>query len=138
MENLWGQVSAEEVALVKEYFERSKRSSEDKKWLDAHREKIKEIMSRLNKNKADFGEYRVSIVTPDKSRFDLDKVYEFCEKHGLLDKVTKTVIDTEKLNEVIDKGEIDVDALIQYAWVEESGSPRIYVKKVKEEDDQDR
>lgn len=119
------------VDIVKEYFERNERKKADEKWLKANKGQIQKAMNAQGKSKEDFEDIRVSITVPDASNFDNDKIMEFLKIKGLDMRGTKRVVDEEKLEELIELGEIDLDELKEHAWVEKKGAPRMTVKKVK-------
>jgi hypothetical protein len=125
--------SAQE-SLIQEYFERSQRRSEDDKWIKANKPSITGAMAELAKDKADFGLYRVSISTPDESRFDMEKVLEFLANdvpEGVFSECTKVVVDEDALMKRIEDGTIDLDILKAAAWIEKTGTPRLSIKERK-------
>lgn len=121
--------------LVEEYFMRNRRRREDGNWLKENRLRVLEAMDKSGRDKEDFGEYRISVSTPNNSKFDEDKVLEYADKIGILDKIVKPSLDEAKLMNVIESNEIDLEELKKFAWVESTGSPRVSIKKmVKDED----
>jgi hypothetical protein len=122
-----------EKELIEEYFTVSERKKKDDKWLKDNGQKIKEIMLSQEKKKEDVGDFRVEVVVPNLSKFDEEKVLVFLKSiPELYNYATKTVLDGEKLEEVIGTGALDIDELKKVAWIEQYGSPRLTVKKVKE------
>jgi len=116
--------------LIREYHMRNERKKEDEKWLQKHRNLIINELKKLNKDVIDYGNLRVSIITPKTSKFDKAKVLEFVEIKGIKSKVVKEELDEDKLTELVEKGEISPDELKEYAWVESIGSPRIIIKEL--------
>jgi hypothetical protein len=125
--NLFGskknEISEEEV---KEFYERSQRSKEDKAWLD----KIKPLFRQhflLPKNLV--GDYVVSSVVPDESKFNMDLVKEHIKNKypEVYLSVIKEEIDETKLEAAIELEQIDITELKKVAWVEKKGTPRISV-----------
>lgn len=121
--------------LINEYFMRNERKKQDEEWLKQHRPAILRGLEEMGKSRTDIGNIRVSVSVPDASHFDMDKVYEYADRLGILEKVTKRVIDEEKLMRCIENGEIALEDLKSYAWVEKKGTPRINVTKVRREHD---
>ncbi len=117
--------------LIEEYFKRNERRKEDEKWLKEYRKLIVNELEKLGKDVVDFGNIRVSVTIPDTSKFDKEKVLEFAEKNGFKDKVIKEELDEDKLVQLIESGEVDLEELKEYAWVESTGSPRITLKELK-------
>lgn len=117
-------------SIIQEYYERNERKKEDDKWLKKHKTIVFESMKKLGKEKADFGDLRVSYTVPDQSYFDEEKVLEFAENKGFYDSITKTVLNEDALVSMIEQGLIDMDELKEYAWVEKFGNERILMKKV--------
>jgi len=116
--------------LIREYHMRNERKKEDEKWLQKHRNLIINELKKLNKDVIDYGNLRVSIITPKTSKFDKAKVLEFVEIKGIKSKVVKEELDEDKLTELVEKGEISLDELKEYAWVESIGSPRMIIKEL--------
>lgn len=116
--------------LIREYHMRNERKKEDEKWLQKHRNLIINELKKLNKDVIDYGNLRVSIITPKTSKFDKAKVLEFAEIKGIKSKVVKEELDEDKLTELVEKGEISLDELKEYAWVESIGSPRMIIKEL--------
>lgn len=143
MENLLRQVQSnrvllaetpeEQVSLVQEYFERNARKKEDEDWLKDHKPAITRILEENNRDKMDFGSYRASVVVPNTSKFDNEKLITFLYKggnHNVLEEVTQVTVNEEKLEQSIASGDIDMELLKEAAWVESSGTPRLTIKKV--------
>lgn len=126
-------LSTEEEELIKEYYIRNTRKKEDESWLKKHKDTIVNILNRIGKDKVNVGDIRVSVVTPDYSRFDEDKVLEFLKSKGedIFNKCTKVVVDEEALTKAIEEGDIDINELKAYAWVSIQGTPRLTVSKVR-------
>lgn len=118
--------------LVDEYYERNRRKAEDEKWLKTNKPVILNAMKELGKEKSDFGSIRVSVSTPDESKFDYSKLVEFLISKGFKDiAVTyEPIVDEAVLTELIGFGEIDLEELKAAAWVEKSGTPRLMVKQL--------
>lgn len=116
------------LELVAEYHKRNERKKSDEAWLKKNKPAFERAMAALGKQKYDIGEYRISIVVPDASKFDTAKVTEFLEQKGILEHYTKQVLDEELLAERISSGHIDLEELKKYAWVEAKGTPRLTVK----------
>lgn len=123
-----------DYGLIKEYFERSKRMKEDKKWLQDNKDKVLQAMQ--GRDKADFDGIRVTVSIPNTSKFDLDKIYNYLNSYSpaLLKECTKQVIDEDKLSQLIENGAIDLTELQEVAWVESVGTPRITLKQVDSDD----
>lgn len=117
--------------LIEEYFKRNERRKEDEKWLKEHRKLIVNELKKLGRDVVDFGNIRVSVTIPDTSKFDKEKVLEFAEKNGFKDKVIKEELDEDKLVQLIESGEVDLEELKEYAWVESTGSPRVTLKELR-------
>jgi len=117
--------------LIEEYFKRNERRKEDEKWLKEYRKLIVNELEKLGRDVLDFGNIRVSVTIPDTSKFDKEKVLEFAEKNGFKDKVIKEELDEDKLVQLIESGEVDLEKLKEYAWVESTGSPRVTLKEIK-------
>ena len=117
--------------LIEEYFKRNERKKEDEKWLKEHRKLIVNELQELGRDVVDFGNIRVSVTIPDTSKFDKEKVLEFAEKNGFKDKVIKEELDEDKLVQLIESGEVDLEELKEYAWIESTGSPRVTLKEMK-------
>ena len=117
--------------LVREYYEINERKKADEKWLKANKPAIEKALALLERDKVDVGGLRVSVVVPDTSHFDLDKVLAYLIAEGHVDKATRLVVDEDKLAELIESGVIDVEDLKDEAWVESKGSPRLTINKVK-------
>jgi hypothetical protein len=132
--NAFETTNVDEAALVKEYFERNERKKEDEKWLEKNKTKLKAILARNERDKMDFGDVRVSVVVPDTSKFDIEKMFDYFVSEGLIDAVTKQVIDEGKVAALIEEGKVDVDALKEAAWVESTGTPRLTVSKARKGD----
>lgn len=139
MDNLFKHITGKDLfendsivddSIIQEFYVRNERKKEDDKWLKDHKLKVLKSMQQLGKNKADFGDVRVSYTTPDQSHFDEGKVLEFAKQHGLYEDITKTVLDEVSLVNLIEQGLIDLDQLKEFAWVEKFGTERIIVKKV--------
>jgi len=116
--------------LIYEYFKRNERKKEDDKWLKEHRELIIAELNKLGKDRVDYGNIRVSITVPDTSKFDKEKVLEFADIKGIRAKVIKEELDEDKLMQLIENGEVSVEELKEYAWIESKGSPRITLKEL--------
>jgi len=117
--------------LIEEYFKRNERRKEDEKWLKEYRKLIVNELEKLGRDVVDFGNIRVSVTIPDTSKFDKEKVLEFAEKNGFKDKVIKEELDEDKLVQLIESGEVDLEELKEYAWVESTGSPRVTLKELR-------
>ena len=117
--------------LIEEYFKRNERRKEDEKWLKEHRKLIVNELQELGRDVVDFGNIRVSVTIPDTSKFDKEKVLEFAEKNGFKDKVIREELDEDKLVQLIESGEVDLEELKEYAWIESTGSPRVTLKELK-------
>lgn len=117
--------------LIEEYYKRNERRKEDEKWLKEHRKLIVNELQDLGRDVVDFGNIRVSVTIPDTSKFDKEKVLEFAEKNGFKDKVIKEELDEDKLVQLIESGEVDLEELKKYAWIESTGSPRVTLKELK-------
>lgn len=128
-------VTAEESAIIAEYYERNERKKSDEEWLKAFKPNVLAIMEKLGKKKSDFGDVRVSIVVPDASKFNEDRVLAYLTTKGLVSQAIKSVLDEEKLMGIIETGLVDLDELRAAAWEEKSGTPRLTVGKVKKKDD---
>jgi hypothetical protein len=131
--DVFDQESTVDESLIKEYFERNKRKKEDEEWIKKHKSIVIKELQKLNKDKADFGDYRVSYSVPDKSHFDEGKILEFALQKGIFELITKPVLDEDALDRMIEQGLIDLEELKSHAWVEEKGTPRLSVKKVKKQ-----
>jgi hypothetical protein len=119
-----------EKELIEEYFTVSERKKKDEKWLKENGVKIKEIMISMEKTKEDIGSYRVEVTVPNTSKFDEEKVLEYLKEFPeVYAYSTKISLDEEKLEEVIEKGDIDLEEIKKRAWIEQTGSPRLVVKK---------
>lgn len=116
--------------LIEEYFKRNERRKEDEKWLKEHRKLIVNELQELGRDVVDFGNIRVSVTIPDTSKFDKEKVLEFAEKNGFKDKVIREELDEDKLVQLIESGEVDLEELKEYAWIESTGSPRVILKEL--------
>lgn len=116
--------------LIEEYFKRNERRKEDEKWLKKHRKLIVNELQELGRDVVDFGNIRVSVTIPDTSKFDKEKVLEFAEKNGFKDKVIREELDEDKLVQLIESGEVDLEELKEYAWIESTGSPRVTLKEL--------
>lgn len=116
--------------LIEEYFKRNERRKEDEKWLKEYRKLIVNELEKLGRDVVDFGNIRVSVTIPDTSKFDKEKVLEFAEKNGFKDKVIREELDEDKLVQLIESGEVDLEELKEYAWVESTGSPRVILKEL--------
>ncbi|WP_145052648.1 hypothetical protein [Paenibacillus xylanexedens] len=118
--------------LIREYHERNQRKLDDEKWLKANKPAIVSTMNALGKEKKDFGNLRVSIVTPDESKFDNEKIIAFIQENhpGLADWLIeqKPVINEARLEEAIMTELLCSDALHEVAWIEKTGTPRVTVK----------
>lgn len=114
--------------LVKEYYERNERKKADEKWIKTNRGKVIKALKRIGREKVDVGSFRVSVIEPDNSKFDEEKVLEFLKTKGLYEQATKRVLDDDALGVLIDKGVIDVEELKEAAWVEAKGHPRVTIK----------
>lgn len=114
-------------AFVAEYYTTNERKKADEKWLKTNKSAFTAAMEKLGKSKADFGQYRVSIITPNTGNFDDTLTLKFLADKGLLDKTTKVVLDEEKITELIEHGEIDLAELQSAAWVTKTGTPRLTV-----------
>ncbi|MGA4519241.1 hypothetical protein ACPA0F_18445 [Solibacillus silvestris] len=117
-------------SVIQEYYVRNERKKEDDKWLKDMKPVIFNGMRQLGKNKADFGQVRVSYSVPDQSHFDEEKVLAYALEKGLFEMVTKPALDEQALIRMIEQGLIDFDELKEVAWVEKFGTERITVKKV--------
>lgn len=122
-----------EEELLRQYDEINDRKKKDEKWLKENGKYVKEIMERAGKDKKDVGNYRVSVVVPDTSKFDEDKLLEVLTNildEDALDKVTTRKINETVLTEMVEAGEVDIDTLKAFAWVESKGSPRLTIKRI--------
>lgn len=117
-------------SILDEFYRRSERKKEDEKWLNEHKQLIRKGLLSINKNKVLVNNYQINMVEPDNSGWNMDRVLEFLTIHNLLEKATKPVVDEAKLMVLIENGEISLDALKEYAWIERKGTPRITVKRV--------
>ncbi len=132
-DDVFGKVEKSDVEIVKEYFERNERKKADEVWLDKAKPVIRKILMDANREKMDFDGIRVSVVTPDTSKFDMDKVVSFLLDNGMthiLEEETKLVVKEENLEGALETGDIDLDVLKAAAWVESKGTPRLTVKQV--------
>ena len=116
--------------LIEEYFRRNERKKEDEKWLKENRKLIINELKKLKKDVIDYGNIRVSMTIPDTSKFDKEKVLEFAEKNGFKDRIIREELDEDKLVQLIESGEVDLEELKEYAWVESTGSPRVTLKEL--------
>jgi hypothetical protein len=117
--------------FIEEYFKRNERKKEDDKWIKEKRRLVIKELQKLEKDVVDYGDIRVSMVIPDTSNFDKEKVLEFVETKGIKSKVVKEELDEDKLMQLIEEGLIDIDELKKYAWIESTGNPRITLKELK-------
>ena len=117
--------------LIEEYFKRNERRKEDEKWLKEYRKLIVNELEKLGRDVVDFGNIRVSVTIPDTSKFDKEKVLEFAEKNGFKDRIIREELDEDKLVQLIESGEVDLEELKEYAWIESTGSPRVTLKELK-------
>ena len=134
MENLADKINgAVEVdqKFIEEYFKRNERKKEDDKWIKEKRRLVIKELQKLEKDVVDYGDIRVSMVIPDTSNFDKEKVLEFVETKGIKSKVVKEELDEDKFMQLIEEGLIDIDELKKYAWIESTGNPRITLKELK-------
>lgn len=120
--------------LINQYFIVNERKKKDEAWLKENSLKIKSMLQSLGKSTVMVDDIKVSVSASNTSKFDMDKVLEFLTSKNLL-QYTKQVVDEKALMEAIDNGEIDIEELKEYAWVESTGSPKLTVKRVKKEDD---
>lgn len=132
-ENLFKQSTLDEEQLVKKYFEHNQLKKETESWLKQNKPKVEAILEKYGKNKMDFGDLRVSVVVPDASKFDENKVVDFCIKNNL-ESCLKYTVNEEALGQAIESNTLDVDALKEFAWIEAKGSPRLNIKKLVEEE----
>lgn len=131
-DSVFGRITVSQ-SLVDEYYERSQRKSQDDKWLKQNKPAIVHAMEELGKQKSDFGDIRITVSTPDESKFDTEKILVFLANdvpRDVFDRCTSVVVNEEALMECIHEGTIDLDALKAIAWVEKAGTPRIMVKKL--------
>lgn len=131
-ENVFNQVTEEELSLVSTYYDCNEKKKELEKWLKSNKSRIETVLEKYGRSKMDFGQLRVNYVVPDSSKFDNEKLVEFCLQKGL-ESCLKYTVNEEALTDAIEREVIDVDELKQYAWVEGKGSPRITVSKVNKE-----
>jgi hypothetical protein len=124
---------ASSADLVKEYYECNEAKKQCEAWLKRNKPKIEAAMKAIRKDKTVINEYMVSIVVPNTSKFDMEKVLQYAQSNGH-DEVLKQVVDEEALAEAIDNGEINIARLKEVAWVESTGTPRLTIKKVSKED----
>lgn len=131
MDDVFEQPKTVDEALVREYFERNERKKEDDKWLKANKNVVLTGLQELGKQKADFGDLRVSYTEPDNSKFDMEKVMDYILQFHPDLGLTKLSVDEEKLTVAIDEGKIDIESLKDYAWEQSKGTPRLTIAKVK-------
>lgn len=145
MENLINHIKGKDVfenesvideLIIQEYFMRNERKKEDDKWLKKHKPTVFKGLQALGKDKADFGDIRVSYTIPDQSHFDEVKVLEYALEKGVYEQITKPVLDEDALMTMIEQGLIDFDELKDRAWVEKLGTERVLVKKVKRNEEE--
>lgn len=120
-------------SLIDEFYERNSRKVADEKWLKTNKPALVNAMQELGKQKSDFGDIRVTVSTPDESRFDMEKILEFLANdvpEAIFDRCTKVVVDEDALMAAIEEGSIDLGLLKEFAWIERKGTPRIMVKKL--------
>lgn len=137
MKNLADSVFQETVPelsqeLLQEYYERSQRQKEDKKWLEKYKPVIIKSLQDLGKDKWEQNGFKISITIPNTSHFDMDKVFSFLKEKQL--GCVKEVVDEEALMKAIEEGVIDLEELKAVAWVEDKGTPRLTIKKVSSDD----
>lgn len=122
---IFSETRLEDTAVVREYFERNERKKQDENWLRKYKPVIESLMA--GKEKADFEEFRVQLITPDVSNFDMEKVERFLleQKH---ERLFKRVVDLTLLEKAILEGDVDQDELKKAAWVEKLGTPRLMIK----------
>ncbi len=133
VDDVFGKVEKSDAEIVKEYFMRNERKKADEAWLDKAKPVIRKILTDANREKMDFDDVRVSIVIPDTSKFDMDKVVTFLLDggvHDILEEETKVVVNEAKLEKAIEAGDVDLDELRAAAWVTSQGTPRLTVKQV--------
>ncbi|GEA16826.1 hypothetical protein E308F_30720 [Moorella sp. E308F] len=118
--------------LLQEYYERSQRQKEDKKWLEKYKPIIIQSLQNAGKNKLEQEGFRVSITIPNTSHFDMEKVLVFLKEKQL--GCLKEVVDEEALTQAIEEGVIDLEELKAVAWIEDKGTPRLTIKKVSSDD----
>lgn len=129
---VFSEAAEDENALVREYYERSRRKLEDEKWLKENKAKIIEILQKHERDKMDFGNIRVSLIVPNTSHFDREKLADYLIEKGMgYLVVPKFEVNEEALTEAIERGEIDLEELKAHAWVESRGTPRLDVRLVK-------
>ncbi|ATO48633.1 hypothetical protein P4V86_03755 [Brevibacillus laterosporus] len=134
--DVFAQQSSVGEETLQEYHFRNERKKQDEKWLKVNKGLILKGLQELGKRKADWGGFRASYSTPDKSNFDMEKVKEFLEAN-LPYKVVESIIEVRKvvnegvLSEYIERGEIDLEALKAHAWIEKYDAPRLIVSAVK-------
>lgn len=132
MSNFFGYIAPLKInqEIIEEYFKRNERRKEDEKWLKEYRKLIVNELKELGRDVVDFGNIRVSVTIPDTSKFDKEKVLEFAEKNGFKDRIIREELDEDKLVQLIESGEVDLEELKEYAWVESTGSPRVILKEL--------
>jgi hypothetical protein len=131
-DSVFGKITVSQ-SLIDEFYERNTRKAADDKWLKANKPAILNAMNELGKTKSDFGDIRITVSTPDESRFDMEKIVEFLANdvpEGIFHQCTKVVVDEAALMDAIEHGKIDLGTLKQFAWIERTGTPRISVKKL--------
>lgn len=116
--------------LVEKYYQTNERKKADEKWLKEHKPVVEKALALLNRDKVDVGGLRVSVVVPDTSHFDMDKVLQYLVENRHL-QCLKKVVDEPALEAAIADGDIDVEELKSVAWVESKGAPRLTINKVK-------
>lgn len=123
---IFSETRLEDAAVVKEYFERNERRKQDENWLKKHKPVIESLMS--GKEKADFEEFRVHLITTDASNFDMEKVEQFLleQKH---ENLFKRVVDLTLLENAVLEGVVNQDELKKAAWIERVGTPRLTIKR---------
>ncbi len=117
------------TTLVKEYFECNEVKKNCEAWLKRYKPKIEAAMKEIGKDKTAVDDYVVSVVVPNTSKFDMEKVLQFA-KANRYEFVLKQTVDEEALAEAIAVGEIDIEKLKKAAWVESTGTPRLTIKRV--------
>lgn len=131
VKDVFAQQSSVDEEILREYHFRNERKKQDEKWLKENKGVILKGLEELGKRKADWGGFRASYSTPDKSHFDMEKVMLYLIAHKLTDQATKLVVDEDKLAKLIEDEIIDLEDLKNFAWVEKYDAPRLTVSVVK-------
>lgn len=127
-DEMFGMTKAEQDKIDR-YLALKKRVDELNIDLELLKKETTEILQRHHVKKQKFGDYTVTVVRRNLSKFDDAKLEAFLKKHHMYSKATKSVIDEDKVEKLVSEGRLDLNEMKKEAFVEKYGATYITVRK---------